>query len=197
VRTFQRFDGFTFKNDPVGTAERLHPQHPNPLLDQPRYDQLSKAAEMDVHQVEWHLGGIELEPVLRCCLKHIKVNPRVLVPGKADKANLTTLAGSRKSFHRPAFCEDAVGIVETENFMMLQQVNTVRLEPLQRFAGWLYRRQGDPDPDPSMRLALVAADRQFVPKPPFLTERSHQNRRLESAQLHLAHEKQPRQREDR
>ena len=52
---------FASKNDSIGTTERLHPKHPDPLLDQTRHDQLSEAAEVGVHQVQWHLDGIERE----------------------------------------------------------------------------------------------------------------------------------------
>jgi hypothetical protein len=81
---------------------------------------LSKATEVSIHQVQGHLHSVELEPVLGGSFQYVEVNARILMPGEADEPNLARLFGGDESLHRPSGGKDPVGIVEAEDFMMLQ-----------------------------------------------------------------------------
>ena len=53
--------------------------------------------------------------------------------GEPDVANLAGLFGVQKRFQRPAFREEAVGVLHPDDFMALQQIDMVSLQALQRF----------------------------------------------------------------
>src|ERR1019366_381954 len=61
-----------------------------------------------------------------------------LVTGKADKTNLAFLFGFEHGLHGSAFSKNAIGIGIANHFMELEQVNSIRLQPPQRFIELCY-----------------------------------------------------------
>jgi hypothetical protein len=58
------------------------------------------------------------------------MNMRVLVPGESDVADLACLPGIDEGFMRSAFREYAVRIFESDNLMVLYQIDVIRLQTL-------------------------------------------------------------------
>src|ERR1700734_463925 len=89
---------------------------------------LAETPKMGVHYIQRHLRRIEVKAVIRGNLQHIQMNMRVLVPGESDVANLACLPGIEESFISSAFGEYAVGIVESDNLMVLYQIDVIGLQ---------------------------------------------------------------------
>ncbi len=70
----------------------LHSQHANLLLDQLGQNQFRETSIVRIHYVERHLHGVEFETQLCRDFQHVKVNVGILVPGKAEVADLSGLA---------------------------------------------------------------------------------------------------------
>ena len=101
VQAFERINCFALKNDPVCAPKRFHSENSDLLFLQLRHHELSEAAEVGVQQVQRHLYAVELKPILRRHLKHIEMNPGILVPGKTDMANFPGLFGGQKASIAP------------------------------------------------------------------------------------------------
>ena len=63
-------------------------------------------------------------------LEHVLVNVGAFVAGKADVAQLAGVASLQDRFHRTAGGEDALGIIHANDFVNLQQVQMISLQPL-------------------------------------------------------------------
>ncbi len=61
------------------------------------------------------------------------MNLGILVSREADESYLSGLAGRDKRLHCAARSEDSVGVVESDHFVVLQEVDFVQTQPLQRF----------------------------------------------------------------
>src|SRR5581483_4696710 len=81
----------------------------------------------------------EPEPVLGRHLQHPQVNHRVFVPGEADEPRLARLLGRQYRLLRPARREDAVRVFQADDFVVLEQVQVVGLESLERLVDLLGR----------------------------------------------------------
>jgi hypothetical protein len=68
--------------------------------------------------------------VFRRGLQHEEVNPGILVAGETDIANFSRLLRGQKRLDRPSDCENAIWIVESQDFVVLQKINAICLEPL-------------------------------------------------------------------
>src|SRR5665213_1284304 len=92
---------------------------------------------MRVHRIERHLNRIEMETVFLRRLQHVQMNMRVLMAGKSDKANLARAFGIEKGFHGAMRREDAVGVVEADYFVVLEKIDMIDPQTLQRFVNLL------------------------------------------------------------
>src|SRR5665213_1830202 len=114
---------------------------------------------MRVHRIERHLNRIEMETVFLRRLQHIQVNMRVLMAGKSDKANLARAFGIEKGFHGAMRREDAVGVVEADYFVVLEKIDMIDPQTLQRFVnllrGFFFRAPIDLGHDESLRAVTV------------------------------------------
>jgi hypothetical protein len=61
------------------------------------------------------------------------MHQRILVSGKPDVANFAGLLSRLHSFNRAAVGENSIGILHSNDLMELHQIDTIGLEPLQRF----------------------------------------------------------------
>src|SRR5208282_3030316 len=66
------------------------------------------------------------------------MNVWTLVTREADKTNLACLFGFQYGLHRTAFSKNAIRIRIANHFMELEQVNSIRLQPPQRFIELVY-----------------------------------------------------------
>ncbi len=121
-------------------AERLHRQDADPLLGGQRQHLMGEAAEVGVHDIDGHLDGVEVEAVLVRDFQHPPVDERVFVAGEADEADLAGLPRFQDGFQRTALGEDAVRVLHPQDFVELDQVQVVRLEPRQRLVELTGRR---------------------------------------------------------
>ena len=64
--------------------------------------------------------------------QHVQVNVRVFVTRKTDETDFACFLRFQHRFHRAIFGEDAVGIFEADDFVVLEQVEVIGLQPLQR-----------------------------------------------------------------
>ncbi len=130
MQAVHRLDRAAFEND--STAKAFHPQDADLPL-QGLWDyQLRKASKVRIHDVDRHLHGVEVESVPVGDLEHVEVNARVLVPCEPDESHLARLLRLHHRFHRAALGEDPVGIIESNDLVMLQQVQVIHLQPFQR-----------------------------------------------------------------
>jgi len=66
-----------------------------------------------IHQVDGHLGGVEVEVVLLGDFEHAKVDSWIFVAGEADVVYFAGFACIASSFYSAASGEDAVGVLQT------------------------------------------------------------------------------------
>jgi hypothetical protein len=66
-----------------------------------------------------------VEPVLLRHFEHPQVNLGVLLSREADEANLPRLARFFHRFVRAVLAEDPVGVLHTEHFVVLNEVDHV------------------------------------------------------------------------
>ena len=88
---------------------------------------------MGVHHVQGHLDRIEPEVVAGRGLKHLYVELRVLMAGKADIADFSLTLCVDHGLQCTTLSKDPVRIVSTDNFMELQEINMIGLESRKRF----------------------------------------------------------------
>ena len=88
---------------------------------------------MCVHDVERHLHGVEFEVVFGSNLKHVQMYARVFVPCEAYKTEFACLTRFDECGGCALFIKDSMRVFITQDFMMLNQVYRVHLQPLQRF----------------------------------------------------------------
>src|SRR5215469_576097 len=111
----------------------LHCQDSDVLLQQNRKDLGFETVEVMVHDVQGHLDRIECEVMSSGSRQHFEVDLGALVAGKADMAYLASLLRLLDCLQGASGREDSVRIRIANDFMKLQKVNTIGLEPLQRF----------------------------------------------------------------
>src|SRR5450631_3836059 len=110
------------------SPKTLHPQHADFLLKSFRDNQLRKAAEVRIHNVDRHLNGVEMEAVLFGHFEHIKMNARILVASKSDEAHFSLFLSLEHRFHRSTLAKDPVGVIEANYFVVLQQIDMICLQ---------------------------------------------------------------------
>src|SRR6185437_4232660 len=103
-------------------------------------DFLFEAVVMGVHHVEGHLHAIEAEVVLVRRLEHLQVNLGAFVAGESDVTHLAGFFSRENGFERAAGREDALGILHADDFMELEQVEMVGLQPAQGYVELLRGR---------------------------------------------------------
>jgi len=81
-----------------------------------------------IHYIERHLYRIEMEVVICRDSQRIQVDVGIFVAGKSDVSNLAGFLCGQDRLHCPTFRENTVGIVEANNFVMLQQIDVVGLQ---------------------------------------------------------------------
>jgi hypothetical protein len=86
---------------------------------------------MSVHNFDGHLHRIEVEAMLLRHCEHVVVNVRIFVAGEADESDLPCLLRIENRSHPATLAKDAVRIVETDDLVVLKQIDLVRLEALQ------------------------------------------------------------------
>src|SRR5580704_8173421 len=87
---------------------------------------------MGVHDIERHLYRIEMKLIFCRHIEHSQVNEWILVSGKTDVADFPCFSGLQHRFLSSAFAKDAVGVLGTNHFVMLEEINVVGLQSLQR-----------------------------------------------------------------
>src|SRR4029077_7655686 len=97
-------------------------------------------SKMRVEEIEGHLNGIKTKVMPPCSFKHVQMNVGILVSGESDEANLSGLTGRGKRFHSPARGENTICIVEANHLVMLQEIDFVQAQPLQRLVQLAGRR---------------------------------------------------------
>src|SRR5580765_6373133 len=107
----------TLKDDRV--THGFHAQHADLLLHQLWKDKMRKTAVVGIHYVERHLHRVKAEAMLGRHFQHVQVDVRVLVAGKSDVTRLPCLLRFEHCFMRTALGKDAVGVVETNDLMVL------------------------------------------------------------------------------
>src|SRR5438105_12194393 len=112
-------------------SKRFHGLDPDSTLQQNRQDLILKASEVRVHDIERHLYRVETKVIFRCNIQHSKVNERVFVSGKADVTDLTRFSGLQHCFLSSALAKDAVGILRTNHFVMLEEIDVIGLKSFQ------------------------------------------------------------------
>ncbi len=80
------------------------------------------APVMRVHDVQRHLYGIECKAVLSCYLEHVQVYARIFMACEPDIANLPGRACFNECRVRSLIIEDAVRILKSNDFMVLDKV---------------------------------------------------------------------------
>src|SRR6185312_206788 len=92
-----------------------------------------EAVKVRVHDVQRHLHAGKEKLVLISHLQHVAVNLRTLVSGETNIANLSCFFRFDGGFHAAPGGEDSLGIVHTDHFVKLQQVDMISLKPAKRF----------------------------------------------------------------
>ena len=87
---------------------------------------------MSVHHVQRHLGRIELIFVLACHFEHVEMNVRVFMSRKPDEAQFAGLASLDERRVRSFLIKDSVRVFIAQDFVMLNEVDVVGLQPLKR-----------------------------------------------------------------
>ena len=59
------------------------------------------------------------------------MDARILMPCKSDVANLARFLGIEERFVGSAFTKNAIGIIETYDFVVLHQINVIGLKTFQ------------------------------------------------------------------
>src|SRR5258706_4228560 len=88
---------------------------------------------MSVHDVERHLDGSELEAVFLRYFQHVQVDLRVFVSGEAYVADFASLLRFDQRCVGALPIENPMRIFESDNLMVLDQINAVGLQPAERF----------------------------------------------------------------
>ena len=120
MKALKRLHRVAFEDDALRGTECFHTEDAGPIGDEAGHDKLRERAEVRVHDVERHLDRVEVEAVLLRDIEHIEVDMRVFVAGEADKADFAGLLRFKDSFHGAALGKDTVGVVEAQDFMMLE-----------------------------------------------------------------------------
>jgi len=93
---------------------------------------MPETPKMRIHYIQGHLHRIEAEAVIGSNFQHVQMNLRIFMPSETDVANLSGFPGVEHGFVGPALCEDTIRIIEANHFVMLNQVDMVRLQTSQR-----------------------------------------------------------------
>ncbi len=86
---------------------------------------------MRVHDVEWHLNGVEPESVLAGNRERVQVDVGILVAGEADVADLAGRPRIDERGIRTVLVEHAVRILVADHFVVLHEIDGVNAEPAQ------------------------------------------------------------------
>ncbi len=98
-----------------------------------RKHQFSKTAVVGIHDVERHLDRVEGEAVFIGHFQHVQMDKRILVAGEADVAQLARFFCFQEHLVGAVFVEDAVRVFEADDFMVLDEIDAVGLEPAKGF----------------------------------------------------------------
>ncbi len=128
MKTFDGADGVGPQNDSIG--HRFHAEHADLLSDQVGQDKSLETAVMCVHHVQGHLHRSELEAVFVGRLEHMKMDVRIFVSCEADKTDLPRLPRLHQRRVGSFLVKNTMGVFVPDNFMVLDQVDTVGLQPL-------------------------------------------------------------------
>jgi hypothetical protein len=112
-------------------SEALHAENCDVLTESLWRNKLSKATEVRVEDVDRHLDRIKMEPVMLCDLQHVEVNMGIFVACEADESHLSCSLGFEDGFHGATLVENAVGIIESNYFVVLKEIDAINLEPFQ------------------------------------------------------------------
>jgi hypothetical protein len=69
-----------------------------------------------------------MEIVPGCDFEHVKMNMGIFMPGKTYEPHLAGLPGFEHGFLRPAFREHAIRVLETDDLMVLNQIEMIGLQ---------------------------------------------------------------------
>src|SRR5262249_730850 len=131
LQAFEGGDALAFEN--VAAGDRLHARYADLFWNEDGQHLLFEATEVRVHDVEGHLHGVEREMILIGKLEHSEMDAGIFVTGESGVANLAGLLGGVNGFDSAAFGEEAVGILETNIFVKLPEVDVICLQALKRF----------------------------------------------------------------
>ena len=123
MQAVHRLNCAALQNDPV--TEAFHAQGTNSLFQSAGNDKSREAPKVRIHYVDRHLHCVEAESGVLGNIQHLKVNAGVFMAGKADETYLACLFGCEDGFHRSTFIEDTIGIVITENLVVLEEIDVV------------------------------------------------------------------------
>src|SRR6266404_583889 len=131
MQALDRSHHAALQDNPV--AHWLHSQNSYALLDQTGHNLSPEATKMRIHHVQGKLTGIKVKLMSGSNVEHAQVNGRVLVSRKSDVTDLACLFRFQHRFKGPARSKEAIRVLHADIFMKLNEVDVVRLKPLQRF----------------------------------------------------------------
>jgi hypothetical protein len=88
---------------------------------------------MSVHEIEWHLSRVEFEPVFVGNFQHVQMHARVFMAREPDIPNLAGITCAHECGICSLIIKDAMRIFIPEDFMMLDEIDAVDLQTLERF----------------------------------------------------------------
>jgi hypothetical protein len=80
---------------------------------------------MSIHNIQRHLSGVKLEPLLRRYLEHVQVYMRVFVTGETYVAKLPRFARLQKRRIGSRLVEDSMRVFVAQDLVMLHQVYVI------------------------------------------------------------------------
>src|ERR1700719_2646613 len=130
METLDRTHCFAFENESI--THRLHAEHADLLAHENRQNVLPETTEVCVQHVERHLHRVETEAMRRGHLEHPQVHERVLVTSEANEADLACLPRCGEGLLCSAFGKNAVRVFHPKNFVVLNQIDDIGLQPTKR-----------------------------------------------------------------
>src|SRR5204863_2314585 len=89
--------------------------------------------KMCVHDVQWHLHGVEAEFVGRGDLQHAEMNEWILMASKSDVTDLSGSLGLYHGLDCATGREDPVRVFQSNDLVELHQVDVISLQSFQGF----------------------------------------------------------------
>src|SRR5437879_10120787 len=88
---------------------------------------------MSVHDIQWHLYGVEMKAVFFGDIQHAQVNERIFVTRETYVTDFAGLFRLLHGFYCAAWGEDAVRVFSADDFVELHEVHMIRLQTFERF----------------------------------------------------------------